>query len=110
MKFRKGQNVIYTTISGNSYNATVVETRIEFSQCVIKRNPNLYYVIQLDVKDIKEHILCIENNLAPKNYKYRRIKHKSQISNNLTTDVLPDMLYPETLSNTFSQSKKVKDK
>ncbi|MEO8535431.1 MAG: hypothetical protein ABI441_16870 [Flavobacterium sp.] len=111
MKFRKGQNVVYTTVGGNSYNATVVEARIEFSQCVIKRNRNLYYIIQLEAKNIKEPILCMENNLAFKDHqKQGRVKYYKHSINLLSTDLLPDVGYPEPVLNTFSQTKKVKDK
>ncbi|RZJ52556.1 MAG: hypothetical protein EOO44_11410 [Flavobacterium sp.] len=109
MKLRKGQKVIYTAASGNFYNATIIETKTEFTQCVVKRNSNFYYVIQLDHQNSSMPIICCEQSLSIKENKYNVRKKLEEFRSTPYQELQSENLFPELLS-TFTPSRKVKDK
>jgi hypothetical protein len=63
MKFTKGQNVLYTTLSGKSYSATIVERKIDLRQGFVIRSYAFYYLINLNKNGINQNIICQENDL-----------------------------------------------
>jgi hypothetical protein len=67
MNFVKGQDVFYTTLSGRSYRATVIERKIDFKKGLIKKSASkemtYHYLIEVHKVGIKEHILCTENQI-----------------------------------------------
>ncbi|QSW87619.1 MULTISPECIES: hypothetical protein [Flavobacterium] len=67
MKFVKGQDVSYTTLSGRSYKATVIERKIDFKKGLIKKSAikemTYHYLIEVQKNGLKERLLCTENQL-----------------------------------------------
>ncbi|ABQ03214.1 MULTISPECIES: hypothetical protein [Flavobacterium] len=67
MNFVKGQDVFYTTLSGRSYRATVIERKIDFKKGLIKKSAikemTYHYLIEVHKVGIKEQILCTENQI-----------------------------------------------
>ncbi|WP_281232028.1 hypothetical protein [Flavobacterium gelatinilyticum] len=62
MKFVKGQDVFYTTISGRSYKATVIERKMDFKKGLIIKSAgkthDFHYLIEIQKNGMKEKILC----------------------------------------------------
>lgn len=67
MKFVKGQDVSYTTLSGRSYNGTVIEIKMDFKKGLIIKSTgklqDFHYLIEIQKNGMREKILCAENNL-----------------------------------------------
>lgn len=78
MKFLKGQDVSYTALSGKSYNATVIERKMDFKKGLIIRSTSnvrdFHYLIEIEKNGATEKILCAENHLQLLEKKKRRIK------------------------------------
>lgn len=78
MKFLKGQDVTYTALSGRSYDATVIERKMDFKKGLIIRSiskeRDFHYLIEIQKNGIKEKILCAENNLQLLEKKKRTVK------------------------------------
>ncbi|OIV44029.1 hypothetical protein [Flavobacterium johnsoniae] len=78
MNFVKGQDVSYTTLSGRSYRAVIVERKIDFKKGLIKKSAmkemTYHYLIEVQKNDLKEKILCTANQLKVLEKKVRAKK------------------------------------
>ncbi|KAF2338799.1 hypothetical protein [Flavobacterium ginsenosidimutans] len=67
MKFVKGQDVSYTALSGRSYEATVIERKMDFKKGLIikstSKERDFHYLIEIQKNGTTEKILCAENHL-----------------------------------------------
>ena len=67
MNFEKGQDVSYTTLSGRSYRAIVLERKIDFKKGLIKKSAmkemTFHYLIEVYRNDLREQILCSEDQI-----------------------------------------------
>lgn len=67
MKFLKGQEVSYTALSGRSYEAKVLERKMDFKKGLIIRSTSkerdFHYLIEIRKNGTTENILCAENHL-----------------------------------------------
>lgn len=78
MNFVKGQDVFYTTLSGRSYRAIVIERKIDFKKGLIKKSAikemTYHYLIEIQKGDSKDKILCTGNQLKVLERKVRSKK------------------------------------
>ncbi|SHG87433.1 hypothetical protein [Flavobacterium defluvii] len=68
MNFLNGQDVSYTTLSGRSYRATVIERKIDFKKGLIKKSAikemTYHYLIEIQKNNFTQRILCTENQIT----------------------------------------------
>ena len=78
MKFVKGQDVSYTALSGRSYEAKVIERKMDFKKGLIikstSKERDFHYLIEIQKNGAKEHLLCAENQLRILECKKRMAK------------------------------------
>lgn len=78
MKFVKGQDVSYTALSGRSYEAKVIERKMDFKKGLIIKSTSkpidFHYLIEIQKNGTTENILCAENHLQLLEKKKRGVK------------------------------------
>ncbi|HEY1193225.1 hypothetical protein [Flavobacterium sp.] len=78
MKFLKGQEVTYTALSGRSYEAKVIEGKMDFKKGLIikstSKERDFHYLIEIQKNGTTEKILCAENHLQLLEKKKRSLK------------------------------------
>ena len=78
MKFLKGQEVSYTALSGRSYEAKVIERKMDFKKGLIikstSKERDFHYLIEIQKNGTTEKILCAENHLKLLEKKIQRVK------------------------------------
>jgi len=78
MKFVKGQDVSYTTLSGRSYKATILERKMDFKKGLMikcaSKSIDFHYLIKVQKNGVSEEILCAENHLQLLEKKSKEIK------------------------------------